>query len=379
MRKIAFIAALLTGLVVANADDIAKIDKNFRAETLKGGEKIVYRNALRAPFEVTGFPWWSPGRGELYRMPKNIAKQKVGRGVVSLSHNSTGGAIRFATDSPLIVIRGFIKRGHDMAHMPRVGSAGVDLVQDCGTPRERLHKPLFPSRAMVDGEEPFLHVTKIHGDRRMRQFTVFLPLYSGIKSIEIGVTPDAAVAAPKPQKIKDPICFYGSSVTQGGCASRPANNYTTMLCRAVDAPQVNLGFSGSAKGEPAVARAIAGLKLSAFVMDYDYNAPSAAHLKKTHAAFFRIVREAQPELPIILISGPRDRYPDAEKRRDIIRATYEQAVAAGDKNVYFIDGMTFFDEVPRRFCTVDGSHPTDLGFYIMYQKILPVLKQALRQ
>ena len=378
MRKIAFIAALLAGLA-AHADDIAKLDKNFRAETLKNGEKVVYRNALRAPFEVTGFPWRARGSDRLYRMPANIAKQKVGRGVVTLSHCSSGGAIRFATDSPLIVIRGFIKNGHDMAHMPRVGAAGIDLVEDCGTPREKLYKPLFPTRAAVDGDEPFMLVTKIHGERKMRQFTVFLPLYSGIKSIEIGVAPDAAVAAPRPQKIKDPICFYGSSVTQGGCASRPANNYTTMLCRAVDAPQVNLGFSGNAKGEAAVARAIAGLKMSAFVMDYDYNAPSAAHLKKTHAAFFRIIREAQPELPIIIISGPRDRYPDAEKRRDIVRATYEQAVAAGDRNVYFIDGLTFFDEVPRRFCTVDGSHPTDLGFYIMYQKILPVLKQALRQ
>ena len=378
MRKIAFIAALLAGLA-AHADDIAKLDKNFRAETLKNGEKVVYRNALLAPFELTGFPWRTGANDSLFRMPRSIAKQKVGRGVITLSHCSSGGAIRFATDSPLIVIRGFIKNGHDMAHMPRVGAAGLDLVQDCGTPRERLHKPLFPTRAAVDGKEPFLMVTKLPGARKMRQFTVFLPLYSGIKSIEIGVAPDAAVAAPRPQKIKDPICFYGSSVTQGGCASRPANNYTTMLCRAVDAPQVNLGFSGNAKGEAAVARAIAGLKMSAFVMDYDYNAPSAAHLKKTHAAFFRIIREAQPELPIIIISGPRDRYPDAEKRRDIVRATYEQAVAAGDRNVYFIDGLTFFDEVPRRFCTVDGSHPTDLGFYIMYQKILPVLKQALRQ
>ena len=71
----------------------------------------------------------------------------------------------------------------------------------------------------------------------------------------------------------------------------------------------------------------------------DYNAPDAAHLQKTHEAFFRIIREAQPELPIIIVSGPRDNTANAIKRRDIVKATYDRAVAAGDKHVYFVDGL----------------------------------------
>ena len=112
----------------------------------------------------------------------------------------------------------------------------------------------------------------------------------------------------------------------------------------------------------------------------DLNAPKVEHLKKTHEKFFKIVRNAQPELPIIIVSGPRDRnVPDAVKRRDVVKATYDRAVAAGDKHVYFVDGLSFFDEVPRKYCTVDGTHQTDLGFYLMFQKILPVLKQALKK
>ena len=129
-----------------------------------------------------------------------------------------------------------------------------------------------------------------------------------------------------------------------------------------------------------MARAIAGLKLSAFVMDYDHNAQSLQHLQDTHEAFFRTVRAAQPNLPIIIVSGPRDGRVEAyRQRRDIIRRTYERAVAAGDKHVYFVDGLSFFDTIPRKFCTVDNTHPTDLGFYLMYRKILPVLQKALAE
>lgn len=181
-----------------------------------------------------------------------------------------------------------------------------------------------------------------------------------------------------PRKVKLPICFYGSSITQGCSAGHPGNNYTTMLCRAVGAPQINLGFSGAARGEVEVAEAIATLKMSALVIDYDHNAPDPGHLRKTHERFFRIVRKAQPELPIIFVSGPRDKSsPKNRERRDIVKATYDRAVAAGDEHVYFVDGLTFFDEVPRKYCTVDNTHPSDLGFYLMFDKILPVLRRAL--
>ena len=116
------------------------------------------------------------------------------------------------------------------------------------------------------------------------------------------------------------------------------------------------------------------------MLDYDYNAPSAKHLADTHERFFRIIREAQPRLPIILVSGPRDpRWSDAAERRNIVKSTYDKAVAAGDKYVWFVDGLAFFDEVPRKYVTVDHVHPNDLGFYVMYRKILPVLKEALRR
>ena len=232
------------------------------------------------------------------------------------------------------------------------------------------------------GQTEVLAVIGKNQERRLCDWIIDFPLYGGVENVEIGLKEGSVLLEPKPHKVPHPVLFYGSSITQGGCASRPGNAYTSMLCRTLDAEQINLGFSGSGKGEPAVAEAIASLDLAAFVLDYDHNAPDAEHLKKTHEQFFRIVRKAHPDLPILILSkcnfwgGAVDR-----KRRDIIRATYEHAVAEGDRKVRFIDGEILFgtDPVERSWCTVDRCHPNDLGFFRMYQAVLPVLKEVLEK
>ena len=112
-------------------------------------------------------------------------------------------------------------------------------------------------------------------------------------------------------------------------------------------------------------------------MDYDHNAPNDEHLKKTHAEFFRIIRKAQPDLPILILT--RGDWPNP-KRTAVIRATYDAAVKAGDKHVYFVDGKEYFAHLPDPgLALVDGCHPSDFGFYLMYEKVLPVLKKALAE
>ena len=142
---------------------------------------------------------------------------------------------------------------------------------------------------------------------------------------------------------------------------------------------VNLGFSGNAKGEAEMANLIATLQMSAFVMDYDHNAPDVEHLEKTHETFFNIIRKAQPELPVIFLSKPDfDKNPDINAlRREVIYNTYISALNNNDKHVYFVDGQTLFGEKDRDACTVDGCHPNDLGFMRMAEKIYPVLKHAV--
>ena len=354
---------------------IEEIDGNFHGIPVIGKDEFIYFNAFVKPFSLEGFPWYRENQ-PLYRLPASFTEKDVNIGALNLANHTAGGAVRFRTNSNRIALKAILHYSCDMDHMPRTGSAGFDIFKKsaegfihAGTAKQS------PGQIEMD-----LVIVQGNPDG-MIDWILNLPLYGGVKTLEIGLEPGSELEPPSPHKISKPILFYGSSITQGGCASRPGNAYTSMLCRTLDAEQINLGFSGSGKGEPAVAEAIASLDLAAFVLDYDHNAPNAEHLKKTHEQFFRIVRKAHPDLPILILSkcnfwgGAVDR-----ERRNIIRATCEHAVAEGDRKVRFIDGEILFgtDPVERSWCTVDRCHPNDLGFFRMYQAVLPVLQEVLR-
>ena len=120
------------------------------------------------------------------------------------------------------------------------------------------------------------------------------------------------------------------------------------------------------------------LPIKALVYDYDHNSPNAEHLRQTHEPFFLRIREKQPKLPILMMGRPDfDCTHDAAERREIIHATYQNALARGDKNVYYVDSQSFFGDVDREQCTVDRIHPNDLGFYRMAAAVEPMLRQIL--
>ena len=141
-----------------------------------------------------------------------------------------------------------------------------------------------------------------------------------------------------------------------------------------------MGFSGNGKGEPIMAEYIASLEMSAFVLDYDYNAPTVEHLAATHRPFYETVRKAQPELPIVLVSRPpRGNFAQEqhEQRREVIRETWRAAVENGDKKVWFVDGQTLFGDADIYDCTMDGVHPNDLGFFSMASAVGKCLEKIL--
>ena len=194
----------------------------------------------------------------------------------------------------------------------------------------------------------------------------------------IGLSEHAAILECRPYSRAAPVVYYGSSITQGGCASRPGNSYPSMISRKLDCDYINLGFSGSARGEQSMAEYISRLPMSAFVFDYDYNAPDIEHLQKTHQKMYRIIRAANPKLPIVIVSMP-----DCSGRREvnerfkIIQKTYDDAIRDNDTFVYLIDGRTLMSDMSDGSGTVDGCHPNDLGFYSMAQKIGDVLSQII--
>lgn len=303
-----------------------------------------------------------------WRLPADVIDQ-VNPGVSEVAKFPSGARVRFATDSRRIALCAVVGPAGYIKNVGAIGKCGL-----AGYVDGEWHYVVYP--AASDAEE----MTGAYDlDGKMHEHTVYLPLFTPLYDLMIGLDDDAQVKPPRPYAVQKPIVFYGSSITNGASATHAGNAYVSIVCRRLDASFLNLGFSGSARGEESIARYIAGLDMSLFVMDYDHNAPDAAHLEATHERFFRIVREAQPDLPIALISKPDfDIDPEGNAaRRAVIRRTYEHALAAGDARVRFIDGETLFGTTERRDCLVDGTHPNDLGFRRMANAITPVLRELL--
>lgn len=357
---------------------ISEIDKNLALDIVTSDENTVFMDVSKEPFQVTGVLLPTPEEPYYRRMPQELA-DRVSKGVSELNHHTAGGRVRFRTDSPYISLHSVQSAVCLMNHMAVCGIGGFDLYAKADDDDEELQEyyvgTFRPPFHLETGYDAIVRLP----DRRMRTFTLNMPLYGGVNELYLGFDRESVIEAPPAQRYK-PVAYYGSSITQGGCASRPGNSYQGILSRALDCGQVNLGFSGNGMGEPEVAEYIAGMQLSAFVMDLDNNCHSAEQLRQVHEPFFQIIRKAQPKLPVIFVSRPPLMgSTDNPARIEVILETYNKALAAGDKHVYFINGSEFFDAFAGDAATVDGCHPNDYGFVLMALGILPVLEKALKE
>tara|TARA_Y100000588_G_scaffold394368_1_gene514455 strand:- start:408 stop:1457 length:1050 start_codon:yes stop_codon:yes gene_type:complete len=337
------------------------------------GKKMLHVDVRDHPVVISGFAWFDSDQ-EFCRLPVSELP-KMSEKVRRTAWNSSGGMARFRSDSGTIAIKVQLAAAVSMAHMARSGSCGLDLYHG-----QKNQKQFTGVKLPLPQDRSAYEKILVEGwDREMRDWTLDFPLYNGIKQVVVGLDPDAKIEPPTPFTVAKPILFYGSSITQGCAASRPGNAYIHIIARRLDANLVNLGFSGAAKGEPEMAGVIASVDMSVFVMDYDYNAPSAEHLAQTHEPFFQIVREAQPDLPIVIVSSPSLDADPARwgQRREVVRRTYENAVQQGDTKVWFVDGQTLYGTTDRDACTTDLCHPNDLGFMRMADAIGPVVNKAL--
>jgi hypothetical protein len=320
------------------------------------------------PFLLSGLV--TSSQGKFWRLPEEII-DKVNPGVAYHARQTAGACVRFSTDSAVIGVSVKLIEHVVWSNMTLIGMAGCDVYID-GIYAAVICMTEFDKLEYYGEARP-----KTGGRHEVR---INLPIFAALDSISILLEDGAEVSAPAPYKYSKPVVFYGSSITNGASASHAGNAYTTMLSMRMGFELYSLGFSGSACGEKVIADYIASLDMTAFVLDYDHNAPNAAHLEATHEALFKAVRAKHPELPVVMLSKPDfDSDPASNAaRRDIVRRTYEHAIADGDKNVRFADGEKLFgcDEA-REHCTADGCHPNDLGFCRMADTVEPLLKEML--
>lgn len=347
--------------------DISKIDKNFKVETKIEREGLTFYDIDEAPFKIYGVY----REGERYvRMPTDVAKT-VSEGVFNLHTHAAGGRVRFVTNSPYVAISIKLNNAYKMSHFAFTGSIGCDMYSG-----ERYIGTIVPPANVTTEYEGVINVPFTE----IQEYTVNMPLYSGINAMYIGIKDGCVLKAADDYEIGKPVVYYGSSVTQGGCASRPGNAYQGIISRNLDCDFINLGFSGSARAEDEIANYIASLDMSAFVYDYEYNAGTFEHYKNTHERMFKIIRDKNPNLPIIMVSRPKYHLTPTERRffEEVLMVTYNNAISAGDKNVYYIDGKAMFPPEMREMALVDNVHPTDIGFWCMAKSIGEKLKEILK-
>ncbi len=348
---------------------IEKFDKNFASDFISAEirNKTVFYNSEEVPIKIHGLP-----NGYSGKFPEGFLMSET---LSVMSQCTSGGRLRFKTDSDYIILRVVLPYVFVAATMPLNCSPGCDIfVKENGV--YEFSGVFQPPIDIKKIEETGGYESKISfSSKKMRDITINLPTYNKVSGIWVGIDNNSLIEAPEEYTYKEPIVFYGSSITQGGCASRPGNIYPAILSRKYDTDFINMAFSGSAQGEDNVSEYISNFKMRVFVYDYDHNAPTVEHLEKTHEKMFLKIREKNPDLPIIFASRPRVNLDDEEKKRlKIIKRTYKNALSRGDKNVYFIDGSKMFKNFGGdELCTVDGCHPNDLGFYAMsvsFDKVL---------
>ena len=357
---------------------IEDVDKNLKLPTKLDKDDIVFYDIRKAPFEIYGL--CDPEKeGPFLRMPPEVPAA-VNENLTILNQSTAGGRVRFSTDSKYIAIKVSMPRPRVMNHMPVTGSVGFDVYCDtdagsyfCGilAPSFNIRGESFETSIDFKNGGKFETILTLHGEG-VKNYTINFPTYSGFTELYIGLQETAYVGGGARYAYDKPILYYGSSITQGGCSSRPGTTYQSIISRRFNVDHVNLGFSGNGKGEDPVIEHIASLDPLIFVCDYDYNAPSVEHLKNTHEKLYRKIREKNPTVPYIMLSRPSAGAASYETiclRREIVFETFMKARKEGDKNVFYIDGESIFRGRDADAATVDDCHPNDYGFILMADAI----------
>ncbi len=346
--------------------EFSAIDKNFAIKTELYRDDIAFFDAESEPFRIYGV---KKENGIFRRMPQSVANA-VSEGVSYLHELTSGGRVRFITDSPYVAIYTVQHRLSKMPHFSFIGCNAFDLYSD--------GKFVNSFRPPLDMTDHYEDDNDLPDPGKEHEITIHFPLYAGVIKLYIGLKEGSTLKPASDYAVEKPVVYYGSSITQGACACRPGTAYPAIIARTLSCNFSNLGFAGCAKGEPEMAEYIAGLDMSAFVYDYDHNADSPEHLKETHETMFQTIRRAHPDLPILMLSmiyGQRN--DDIEERLQVIKQTYQNAIDSGDKYVWFIDGRDLFTEELRNDAMADLCHPNDSGFLMMADAIGKVLQKML--
>lgn len=310
------------------------------------------------------------------RLPAGVTTN-VNGGVRGMKHHTSGMLFRFVTDSKRLHIKWTpYARGLSMDHMPATGVSGLDIYR-WDAARARWLYVKTGRITNPDGAACDLAWTP------GTPCIVNLPLYNGIRSFALGIDPAATVGPfPHTRGVEKPVVFYGTSITHGGCASRPGLGFVNIVGRDLDVPVVGLGFSGSGVMELELSEHLARIDASCYVLDCLWNMGMkrghdvpGRNVDENYEPFIRNLRAKRPGVPIVM-AEQCDVFMGAPNAKDrYIRALYEKLVAEGWTNLVYLPKDKMFTGDGEG--TVDGCHPNDLGMRSLADAFGAAVKAAL--
>jgi hypothetical protein len=334
-------------------------------------ENIKWIDAKTLTIEGKG---WNETDNYFDRLPSK-AKTELSNLFPWASRCSAGMAIRFSTNSSTIKAKWtLIEPPYVMTHQAATGSSGLDLYvktpdntwtfASVGRPEDKITNEV----SLFDNDS-----------KKQRTYLLYLPLYNGVNSLELGIDNDSELHIVKAENNKK-ILFYGTSITQGGCASRTGIAYPAIIGRKLDCETINLGFSGSAHMEPYLCDLLAELNPDLYVIDALPNMTNDPVTERT-INLVKTIRKSRPKTPIILVeciyrtTGKANGTRREDKINNEFKAVYKQLIKEKIGGLYYIKGDELLGNDGE--ATVDGTHPTDLGFMRMAEIIGKAVKEAL--
>ncbi len=348
------------------------------------------------------FQWWNPVTGEQSyvegqawtaevetpydRLPLR-AKDQVRGAVWNLSKHAAGLMVRFRTNAEQIKVRYGVTGNFEMNHMPATGVSGVDLYAKDGEGawhwllgRRHFGDTCVYNFSGIDAREKYHNLG--------RDYQLYLPLYNGVKWLEIGV-PEGATIEAIPVRQEKPIAVYGTSIAQGACASRPGMAWTNILQRKLDRPLINLGFSGNGRLEDELIDLISEIEAKVYVLDCLPNLTptkdrTVEEVERRIKKSVKTLKQRRPDTPILLVehSGYSDgtlsssRHAVYTQLNEVLKKSYTDLKNEGIQDLFL---LTKEELNLRMEDYVDGTHPTDLGMMAHAKACENAIRQILSQ
>ena len=325
---------------------------------------------------IEGRGWGNQERKRWFDRFPAKAEDKVTASVWGLSRHSAGMMVRFKTDANAILAKWKVTSSRlGMPHMPPSGVSGLDLYA-----RDTKGKWRWAAATKPTKQE--MQATLLRGiTPDLREYALYLPLYNGTESLQIGVPEGVKFERLAPRKAK-PLIFYGTSITHGACASRPGITHPAILGRWFDLPVINIGFSGNGKMHKEVGDLMIEVDAAAYIIDCLPNMNEAMVTERC-VPLVKQLRKARPDTPIVLVEDRR--FPNSwlvptkskfhDDNQAALRKAYAKLMAAGVKHLYYLEGDALLGDDAEG--TTDASHPNDLGFMRQAEAFAPVLRKAL--